>query len=116
MTSVIVLKRLTGFAWGHDNTTPEVWVNPAQIAYLQPRVTTRGRDECPDGTRIYFQQEAGVLDVREPIGQVVALLQSGNRGLCRECYQELPEAWRSLCEDCRRRHNGVHADPEEALA
>jgi len=69
-------KRFTAFASSRDNTAPDVWVNPAQIAYLQARVRTSGRDECTDGTRIYFQQEAGVLDVREPIDQVLAELQA----------------------------------------
>jgi hypothetical protein len=113
----ISLKRLTGFAHSFADQHVETWVNPAQVAYLQPRLITRGRAECADGTRIFFQQDAGVLDVRESIGQVVALLQSGSRGLCRECYQELPEAWRTLCDDCRARHNGgVDPDPEEAVA
>jgi hypothetical protein len=108
-----VLKRLTAFAFGHDHTAPEVWVNPAQIAYIQPRVVTRGHAEVADGTRIYFQQEAGVLDVRESIGQVVATLQSGPRGLCKDCYQELPKPWMSLCDDCREhRHCGVDEDYE----
>jgi hypothetical protein len=34
--------------------------------------------------------------------------------MCRDCYQLLAEAWRTLCDDCRRRHDGVDADPEEA--
>jgi hypothetical protein len=115
MHSVIAFKRLTGFAWGRDNPAPEVWVNPTQIAYVQPRIVFRGRAECTDGSRIYFQQEAGVLDVRESIGYVVALLQSGSAGMCRDCYQLLAEAWRTLCDDCRRaRHAGVDADPQEA--
>lgn len=74
--SPLVFKRFSAFAWGHDNTAPEVWVNPAQIAYLEPRIRNSGHRECTDGTRIYFQQEAGVLDVREPIDQVLAELQA----------------------------------------
>jgi hypothetical protein len=109
----VSLKRLTGFAWGHDNTAPEVWVNPAQIAYVQPRVVMRNRTECPDGTLLYFQQEAGVLAVRESIGHVVALLQSGTGSTCRDCYQLLAEGWRTLCDDCRGRHGGIDADPQE---
>src|SRR3954454_18971168 len=70
--SPLLFKRFTAFALNRDNTAPDVWVNPAQIAYLQSRIRTAGRDECTDGTRIYFQQEAGVLDVREPIDQVLA--------------------------------------------
>lgn len=114
----LVLKRFTGFAWSRHDIAPEVWVNPAQIAYVMPRIITRGHDvTCPDGTRIYFQQEAGVLDVREPIGQVVASLQSGRGGLCKDCYQELPKPWMSLCDDCREhRHSGVDEDYEAARA
>jgi hypothetical protein len=116
MTSV-ALKRLTGFAHSFENPHVETWVNPAQVAYCQPRLITRGHAEVADGTRIYFQQDAGVLDVRESIGQVVALLQSGDKGLCKDCYQELPEAWMSLCAACREhRHCGVDEDYEEAVA
>jgi hypothetical protein len=115
--SPLTLKRFTAFAWGHDNPAPEVWVNPAQIAYVEPRIVTRGHAESTDGTRIYFQQEAGVLDVREPIGYVVQVVQSGKGGVCRDCYQLLDEAWRSVCDDCRSHHHaGVDADPEEAAA
>jgi len=111
--SGIVLKRLTGFACNADNTAPEVWVNPAQIAYVQPRITPRG----PDGTRLYFQQEAGVLDVREPIGLVVASLQGGKHGICKDCYELLPESWMSLCSHCREhRHDGVDEDDEAVRA
>jgi hypothetical protein len=57
-----------------------------------------------------------VLDVKEPIGQVVRMLQAGSHGTCRECYAELPRVWETLCSDCRQhRHNGVEHDPEEAL-
>jgi len=109
----ITLKRFTGFAYGHDNPAPEVWVNPLQIAYVQPRLRTRGHAESSDGTLIYFQQEAGVLAVREPIGLVVAALQSGKNGLCRDCYEVLPESWMSLCSACRlHSHDGVDEDYE----
>jgi hypothetical protein len=91
----IVLKRFSVFAYGHDNVAPEVFVNPAQIAYVQPRIITRGHAEATDGTLLYFQQEAGVLAVRESIGLVVATLQSGKNGLCRDCYEVLPESWMS---------------------
>ena len=37
-------------------------------AVVEP-IVTRGHSEAVDGTRIYFQQEAGVLAVREPIGR-----------------------------------------------
>jgi hypothetical protein len=113
----LVLKRLTGFAWGHDNPAPEVWINPAQIAYVEPRVVMRHSLEVTDGTRIYFQQEAGVLDVREPIGLVVNTLQSGRGGTCKDCYQPLRESWMSVCDDCRQhRHNGVDEDYEAMRA
>lgn len=115
--SGLALKRLTSFDYGQGIGYLEVWVNPNTVAYVQPR---RQYDSKTDrhsltGTLIYFQEEAGVLAVREPIGQVVALLSSGNKGLCRDCYQVLAEAWRTLCDDCRRgRHAGVDADPDEA--
>jgi hypothetical protein len=113
----LALKRFTQFAWGHDNTAPEVWVNPQQIAYCSPRVITRGHTDGIDGTLLYFQQEAGVLAIREPIGLVVATLQAGKSGICRDCYQPLHESWMSVCDDCRqRRHDGIDRDPEEALA
>lgn len=112
----LVLKRFTQFAWGHDNSAPEVWVNPAQIAYCSPRVVTRGHADCVDGTLLYFQQEAGVLAVREPIGLVIASLTSRG-GVCRDCYEVLTESWMSVCDGCRaHRHAGVDADPEEVAA
>jgi hypothetical protein len=92
-------------------------VNPAQIAYVAPRIITRGHADCIDGTLLYFQQEAGVLAVRESIGLVVSTLQSGRGGTCRDCYQPLREAWMSVCDDCREhRHNGVDEDYEAARA
>jgi hypothetical protein len=114
MSNGIVFQRLTQFAWGRDNTSPEVWVNVAQVAYVAPRIVMRGGSEAQDGTLIYFQQEAGVLAVRESVGHVVALLTSRG-GVCRDCYQPLSESWMSLCDDCREhRHNGVDHDPEQA--
>jgi hypothetical protein len=113
----LALKRFSQFAWGHDNVAPEAWVNPAQVAYVAPRIVTRGHAEATDGTLLYFQQEAGVLAVREDIGYVVAVLQSDRGGVCRDCYQLLEESWRTLCDDCRRhQHAGVDADPEEVVA
>jgi hypothetical protein len=32
-----------------------VWVNAAQIAYVAPRIVTRGGAECIDGTLLYLQ-------------------------------------------------------------
>jgi len=114
--SGVTLKRFSQFAWGHDNTAPEVWVNPAQIAYCSPRIIVRGGCDVIDGTLLYFQQEAGVLAVREPIGLVVSSLQSGQRGICKDCYQPLQESWMSVCDDCRsHHHNGVDEDYEAAV-
>jgi hypothetical protein len=114
----VSLKRLTSFDYAMGIGYTEAWVNPLTVAYCQPRRRYDSKTDCHsfDGTLIYFQQEAGVLAVKEPIGQVVALLSSGNKGVCRDCYQVLDEAWASLCEDCRVHHNGVHVDPEEVLA
>jgi hypothetical protein len=115
--STVVLKRFTQFAFDHDNKAPEVWVNPATIAYVAPRCVSRGHGERVDGTLIYFQEEAGVLAVRESIGHVVAALQSGRGSICKDCYQPLAEAWMSLCTQCREhRHNGIDEDYEQALA
>src|SRR5215831_19474462 len=109
----LTLKRFSGFAYGHDNPAPEVWVNPQQIAYVEPRVIRRGGDDCTDGTRIYFNVDSGVLDVRESIGPVVSTLQSGKGSICRDCYTPLPQAWMSVCDDCRKhRHAGVDEDYE----
>jgi hypothetical protein len=111
------LKRFTAFAWGHDVVAPEVWVNPAHIAYVAPRVVTRGHAECFEGSLLYFQQEAGVLAVRESIGLVVSTLQSGRGGVCKDCYQPLRESWMSVCDDCReQRHRGIDEDYEAAYA
>jgi hypothetical protein len=71
---MITLRGFTAFAYGHDNPEPEVYVNPAQVAYVEPRIVTRGHEEAVDGTIIYFQQEAGVLAVRESLDEVVAEL------------------------------------------
>ena len=112
----VTLKRLTSFDYGQRIGYLEVWVNPAQVAYLEPRrrYDSKADRHSLDGTLIYFQQEAGVVAVKESVGQVVALLNSGDNGLCRDCYQVLVEAWRTLCDDCRRgRHAGVDADPQE---
>ena len=118
MTSVTLsLKRFTGFFHSPTFPKPEVWVNPSVIAYAEPRIVMRHSAEVVDGTRLYFNVDGGVLDVREDVGYVVAVLQSGNGGVCRDCYQLLAESWASLCGDCRRqRHAGVDADPEEAAA
>ena len=77
-------KRFTQFAFGHDNVAPEVWVNPSTIAYVSPRIITRGHAETVDGTLLYFQQEAGVLAVREPIAEVVDALSGASWRRCVE--------------------------------
>jgi hypothetical protein len=110
------LKRFTSFDYAMGIGYVEVHVNPDQIAYVQPRrqYDSKADRHSFNGTTIYFQQEAGVLAVKEDIGYVLAALQSGKGGICRECYQILDEAWSTLCVDCcRNRHRGVDADPEE---
>ena len=108
MTSVC-LKRFTSFDYACGIGYVEVFVNPAQIAYVQPRrrYDSKYDKHTLDGTLLFFQQEAGVLAVREDIGLVMASLQSKG-GTCRDCYQELAEAWMQLCGPCREhRHGGV---------
>jgi hypothetical protein len=70
------LVRFTSFDYGQGIGYLAVFVNPAQIAYVQPR---RQYDSKADlhtlnGTRLFFQQEAGVLDVREDLDEVLAVL------------------------------------------
>jgi hypothetical protein len=111
------LKRLTSFEYAMGIGYVEVHVNPEQVAYVQPRKHYDSKTDRHSfsGTLLYFQQEAGVLAVKEDVGYVLAVLQSGRGGVCRECYQLLDEAWSTLCVDCcRNRHRGVEADPEEA--
>lgn len=113
----VTLKRFTSFDFGVGLGYLEVWVNPAQIAYVQPRRRYDSKTDrhSLDGCLLFFQQEAGVLAVRDEMGYVVAALQSGRGGVCRDCYQILDEGWATLCTDCcRGRHRGVDADPEEA--
>ena len=111
----LVLKRFTGFAYGAANPAPELWINPAQIAYVEPRIVRRGRDDEVCGTRVYFNVDGGVVDVRESIGHVVALLSSGSGSICRDCFAPLPDSWMSLCDQCRdARHQGVDNDWEAA--
>jgi hypothetical protein len=115
----VPLKRLTSFDYAVGIGYLEVWVNPSTVAYCQPRrrFDSKSDQHVLDGTRLFFQQESGVLDVKESIGQVVAMLKAGDKGICRDCYQILDEAWRTVCDDCaHHRHCGVDADPEEALA
>ncbi|HXJ31419.1 MAG TPA: hypothetical protein VNG35_12310 [Gemmatimonadales bacterium] len=115
----VPLKRLTSFEFAVGIGYLEVWVNPATVAYVQPRrqYDSKSDRHSFNGSLIYFQQEAGVLAVRDEIGYVVATLQSGKGGVCRDCYQILEEAWATLCSDCcRTRHKGVHPDPEEVPA
>jgi hypothetical protein len=113
------LKRFTSFDFAMGIGYVEAHVNPDQVAYVQPRRRYDSKTDrhSYDGTLLYFQQEAGVLAVKEDVGYVLAVLQSGKGGVCRECYQILSEGWATLCTDCcRTRHAGVDPDPEEALA
>ena len=72
------LIRLTSFDFAVGIGFLEVYVNPAHIAYLQPRrrIDSRNEQHVLDGTRLFFQQEAGILDVREPIDEVLATFDS----------------------------------------
>jgi hypothetical protein len=111
----LCLKRFTSFEYGQGIGYLEVFVNPAHVAYVQPRRRYDSKTDRHsfDGALLYFQQEAGVLAVREDIGLVVASLTSRG-GVCRDCYQELPEAWMSLCAHCREhRHDGIDNDPAQ---
>lgn len=108
------LKRFTSFDFAMGIGYLEVFVNPQQVAYVQPRrcYDSKADRHSLNGTLLYFQQEAGVLAVREDVGLVVASLASRG-GVCRDCYQELAEAWMSLCAHCREyRHEGIDADYE----
>lgn len=112
------LKRFTSFEFAVGIGYVEAFVNPNQVAYCQPRrrYDTKYDKHSYDGTLIYFQQEAGVLAVKEDIGLVVAMLTS-RAGVCRDCHQELVESWMSVCHDCQaHRHNGVDEDYEAARA
>lgn len=112
------LKRFTSFDFAVGIGYLEVFVNPAHVAYAQPRRRYDAKTDRHsfDGTLLYFQQEAGVVAVKEDIGLVVSTLTSRG-GVCKDCYQQLAESWMSLCAHCREhRHNGVECDPEEVPA
>jgi hypothetical protein len=70
------LTRFTSFEYGQGLGYLPVYVNPTQIAYVQPRRRYDGKTDrhSLDGTLLYFEQEAGVLAVREDIDEVLALL------------------------------------------
>ena len=68
--------RLTSFDFAVGIGYLDVFVNPAHVAYVQSRRRTRGECQELDGTLLYFQQDAGVLAVREPTDEVVAMLTS----------------------------------------
>jgi hypothetical protein len=110
------LKRFTSFDYGAGIGYLEVFVNPAHVAYAQPRRRSDPHNDGQqilDGTLLYFQQEAGVVAVKEDIGLVVATLTSRG-GVCRDCHQELAETWMSLCAHCREhRHDGIDHDPAQ---
>jgi hypothetical protein len=72
----VALTRLTSFDYAVGLGYLSVYVNPATLAYVEPRrqYDTKADRHLLNGTRLYFQQEAGVLDVREDIDEVLALL------------------------------------------
>jgi hypothetical protein len=75
--TAIVLKRLTSFDFAVGVGYAPVYVNPAQLAYVQARRRRSPVDQDQDvldGTLLYFQQEGGVLAVREDIDEVLAIL------------------------------------------
>jgi hypothetical protein len=75
--TAITLKRLTSFDFAVGVGYVSVYVNPSQLAYVQPRrrrSPTNQDADVLDGTLLYFQQEGGVLAVREDIGEVLAIL------------------------------------------
>lgn len=79
MTSVTsTLRRFTSFDYAQGIGYLPVWVNAAQIAYVQARrqYDTKNDRHLLTGTRLFFQQEAGVLDVREPVDEVLAALEA----------------------------------------
>jgi len=115
----VTLKRLTTFDFAVGIGYLEAWINPIHVAYCEPRrrYDSKSDTHSLDGTLLYFQQEAGVLAVKEDVGYVVAVLQSGRGGVCQSCYQILDEAWASLCIDCtRNQHKGVDEDYEAMRA
>lgn len=66
--------RFTSFDYAEDVGYLPVYVNAAQLAYVGPR---RSFDSSAvDGTLLYFQQEAGVLAVREDLDDVLEALAS----------------------------------------
>jgi hypothetical protein len=70
------LTRFTSFDYAVRIGYLPVYVNPAQLTYVQPRrqYDTKGDRDILNGTRLFFQQEAGALDVREDIDEVLAVL------------------------------------------
>jgi hypothetical protein len=70
------LLRFTSFDYAVGIGYLPVYVNAAQLAYIEPRRRYDSKTDrhSLDGTRLFFQQEAGVLDVREDIDEVLALL------------------------------------------
>ena len=59
--SGLALKRLTSFDFAVGLGYLEVWVNPSQVAYVQPRrrYDTKTDRHSLDGCLLFFQQEAG---------------------------------------------------------
>jgi len=73
---LVTFARFTSFDYGQGIGYLPVYVNAAQLAYVQPRRRYDSKTDrhSLDGTRLFFQQEAGVLDVREDIDEVLAQL------------------------------------------
>jgi len=72
------LVRLTSFDYAQGIGYLPVWVNVAQLAYLQPRRRYDSTQDVHslDGTLLFFQQEAGVLAVREDVSYVLEALEA----------------------------------------
>ena len=78
MTSVpTTLQRFTSFDYAQGIGYLPVYVNAAQIAYIQPRrrYDSKADVHVLDGALIFFQQEAGVLAVREDINYVLEAIE-----------------------------------------
>jgi len=114
----VTLKRFSSFDFGVGIGYLEVFVNPDQIAYVEARrrYDSKSDRHSLDGTRIYFNVDGGILDVRDETAYVVAALQSGKGGVCRDCYQLLDQAWCTLCADCAGSKKRAELAAEDAAA
>ena len=93
----LCLKKLTDVSTGSD-----VWVNPAHVTHVAGfrHYDTRGNTFEVRGTLLHLAGDAYTLHVKESPSYVVAALQSGKGGVCRDCSQILEERWATLCADC----------------